>query len=67
MPTPLELDLKDKIHVEFIQAGANIFASFFGLPKEKDQNKVIEIARKIKLVEFVPKSNVKIETDEKKK
>jgi len=41
VPTPLELDLKDKIHVELIQAGANIFASLFGLPKEKDQNKVI--------------------------
>jgi len=33
VPTPLELDFLDKIHVELIQAGANIFASLFGLLK----------------------------------
>lgn len=34
---------------------------------EKDAQKVIEIAKKIPLQPFVPKSNVKIETDDKKK
>ena len=67
VPTPLELDLKDPIHLELIQAGANIYATLFKIPMEKDAQKVIEIAKKIPLQPFVPKSNVKIETDDKKK
>lgn len=66
-PTPLELDLKDPLHVELIQAGANIYASLFNLPLENNPDKVVEIARKVPIVPFVPKSGVKIETDEKKK
>jgi ubiquitin-activating enzyme E1 len=53
VPTPLELNVKDPIHAEFIQAGANIYATMFGIPKEKDQSKVIEIVKKVKLAEFV--------------
>lgn len=67
VPTPLELDLKDPIHLELIQAGANIYATLFKIPMEKDAQKVIEIAKKIPLQPFVPKCNVKIETDDKKK
>lgn len=62
-PIPLELDLKDSLHVELIQAGANIYASLFNLPLEQNPDKVVEIAKKIPLVPFVPKSGVKIETD----
>jgi ubiquitin-activating enzyme E1 len=32
VPTPLQLNLSDAIHAEFIQAGANIYATLFGLP-----------------------------------
>lgn len=62
VPSPLELNVKDPIHAEFIQAGANIYATMFGIPKEKDQSKVIEIVKKVKLAEFVPKGGVAIET-----
>jgi ubiquitin-activating enzyme E1 len=67
VPTALELDLKDPTHIEFIQSGANIFATLFNIPLEKDAHKVIDIARKVKLVEYVPRGNVKIEIDDKKK
>lgn len=67
VPTPLELDFNDKIHVELVQAAANIYATMFKIPMEKDASKVIAIAKKIPLQPFVPKSGVKIETDEKKK
>lgn len=66
VPTPLQLNLKDPIHSELIQAGANIYACMFNLPIEKDKSKVIEIAGKIPLKPFVPRQGVKIETDDKK-
>lgn len=67
VPTALELDFKDPIHVELIQAAANIFACMFNLPLEKNAEKVIEIAKKVPLLAFIPKAGVKVETDEKKK
>lgn len=65
VPTPLELDLNDPIHLELIQAGANIYAAIFNIPLEQDKAKVVEIGKKITPKPFVPK-NVKIETEEKK-
>ena len=67
VPTALELDFNDKIHVELIQSAANIYATMFNIPMEKNADKVVEIAKKIPLKPFVPKAGVKIETDEKKK
>lgn len=67
VPTALELDFNDKIHVELIQSAANIYATMFNIPMETNAAKVVEIAKKIPLQPFVPKAGVKIETDEKKK
>lgn len=60
VPSPLSLNLLDPIHLEFIQAAANIYANIFKLPIEKNKEHVAKLASKIKLVEFVPKNNVKI-------
>lgn len=60
MPTPLDLNVKDALHVELIQSAANIFASIFNLPLEKNPAVVIEIARKVPLAPYVPKNNIKI-------
>ena len=67
MPSPLELNLEDPIHLELVQAGANIYACMFGLPLEVNKKKVAELARNVPLKPFVPREGVKIETDEKKK
>ena len=40
MPKVLRLDNNDKLHVEFIQATANIFAKMCGFPQEKNSQKV---------------------------
>lgn len=61
----MELDLNDPIHAEFIQAGANIYATMFNIPMEKDKARVAEAARKVTPIAFVSR-NVKIETEEKK-
>ena len=65
VPTALQLDLNDPVHSELIQAGANIYAAIFNIPLEKDKAKVMEIAKTVKPIAFIPKK-VKIEVDEKK-
>lgn len=65
VPTPLELDLNDPIHAELIQAGANIYATMFNIPMEKDKARVAEAAKKVAPIPFVSR-NVKIETEDKK-
>ncbi len=49
VPTPLNLDLNDPIHLELVQAGANIFATMFGIPMVSDQSVVVNLAKKVKL------------------
>ena len=34
-PSVIQMDLNDPLHIEVIQAGANIFATIFGIPMEK--------------------------------
>ena len=67
VPTALELNLNDPLHIELIQAAANIYACMFKLPLMRNAEHVVEIAKKIPLQPFVPKSGVKIEVDDKKK
>lgn len=62
VPLPLELNLKDPIHLDLVQAGANIFATMFNIEMCRDKNKVIELAEQVKLPKFIAK-NVKIITD----
>lgn len=61
----MEFSVDDPLHLELVQAGANIFATMFNMPLEKDKQTVAKIASKAYKKPFVPKK-VKIETDEKK-
>jgi ubiquitin-activating enzyme E1 len=67
VPTPLEFDINDPIHLELVQAAANIYATLFKLPMKSNIKEVAELVKKVPLVPFKPKAGVKIETDEKKK
>ncbi len=64
-PLPLELDLKDPLHVDLIQGAANIYASIFGLPLETNKEKVAEIASHVKPPPYIHKV-VKFATEEDK-
>lgn len=63
-PKPIILDLNDPLHIEVVQAGANILASMFGIPQERSQKAIKELAAKVTPEKFVPKK-VKIVVDEK--
>lgn len=64
-PQILEFSVDDPLHLELVQAGANIFATMINIPHEKDKLTVAKIASKANRKPFVPKK-IKIETDEKK-
>lgn len=54
-PHVLEFNPSDPIHLELVQAGANIFATMFNLPKESDKSVVAKIASKAYLKPFIAK------------
>ena len=54
-PSAIPLDLNDPIHVDVVQAAANIYAVVFGIPMEKDVNVVKGHAQNVEPIKFVPK------------
>lgn len=63
-PTPLEFDVKDAEHVNFVQSAASLYAETYGIPVNKDQQALISIAMDIVIPEWAPKSGVKIAADD---
>ena len=63
-PDVINLNLNDPLHLEVVQAGANIFAVIFGIPMEENKHVVKSMAEKVTPVKFTPKK-VHIEVDEK--
>ena len=67
-PRALTFDPTDPGHVAFIQAGAILKAQLYGISIPEwaaDGEKVVEVASRVAVDPFVPKENVKIETDPK--
>lgn len=67
-PRALEFGADDPSHAAFVQAGAILKAQVYGITIPKwasDAQKVVDIAAAIPVEPFVPKENVKIETDPK--
>jgi ubiquitin-activating enzyme E1 len=68
-PTALEFNASDESHAAFIQAAAILKAQVHNISIPDwayNTNEVVQKAAKISIPEFVPKDNVKIETDPKK-
>ena len=63
-PNVISLNLNDPLHLEVVQAGANIFAVIFGIPMEDNKKVIHSLAEKVEPIKFVPKK-IHIETDEK--
>jgi len=72
-PTPINFDVNDPIHLDFIVAASMMRAYNFGIiksefkPQEMEdiRNTIKEYVKKVHPPKFVPKDNIKIETDEK--
>eukprot|EP00343_Euplotes_focardii_P012921 CAMPEP_0205833078 /NCGR_PEP_ID=MMETSP0206-20130828/48682_1 /ASSEMBLY_ACC=CAM_ASM_000279 /TAXON_ID=36767 /ORGANISM="Euplotes focardii, Strain TN1" /LENGTH=1012 /DNA_ID=CAMNT_0053139147 /DNA_START=84 /DNA_END=3122 /DNA_ORIENTATION=+ len=63
-PDVVERESSDEITLHFISACANLIAFNVGVPQNRDKTSIAEIANRIILPVFTPKSNVKIQTEE---
>ena len=59
-PTPEVFDPKNKLHLDFIMATANLHAYNYGLKGERDPQLFFKTLQSIKVPEFSPKQGVKI-------
>lgn len=65
-PSPIPLNLDEKIHNDFIFSYANLIALALGLEQIRDQAAVTEIARTVETKAYVPKK-IKVVTPEEEK
>merc|ERR1719153_1282471 len=57
---PLAWDPEDPMHVDFVEAAANLRAEIYGIEKNKDRGAILAIANKVNVPVFQAKSGIKI-------
>lgn len=63
-PVPLEFDVNNPLHLDYIVAAANLKAAVYGLPFNRNRDEIAKIVSTVQVPVFIPKSGVKIaETD----
>jgi len=63
-PSPVKFNPEETLHIDFVEAGANLYAANLGIPLCRDREKVAGVAKTVKVVEFKPKE-MRIKTDDK--
>jgi len=59
-PTPLVWNSEEEMHIDFVEAAANLKAEIYGIEKNKDRTVIKAIVAKVNVPAFEPKSGVKI-------
>ncbi|XP_059481585.1 ubiquitin-like modifier-activating enzyme 1 [Neocloeon triangulifer] len=59
-PTPLEFDIRNEVHLDFIVAAANLLAQVYGIQKNLDRQRVTEMVQAVDVPHFVPRDGVRI-------
>jgi len=59
-PTPLIWDSQNTMHVDFVEAAANLRAEIYGIEKNHDRSVIKAIIDQLNVPEFQPKSGIKI-------
>ncbi|XP_060520224.1 ubiquitin-like modifier-activating enzyme 1 [Cylas formicarius] len=59
-PVPLEFDVNEPLHLDYVVAAANLKAQVYGIPTDRNRVYVAEVASQVEVPKFVPKSGVKI-------
>lgn len=59
-PTPLEWSSEEPMHLDFVEAAANLRAEVYGIEQNKDRAVIAAIIAKVNVPKFEPKSGVKI-------
>lgn len=61
-PTPIQFDLNNQLHIDFILNAANLYAFNFGINGTNDQEFIKKVLSTIAVQQFEPKTGVKIAT-----
>ncbi|XP_018573299.1 ubiquitin-like modifier-activating enzyme 1 isoform X1 [Anoplophora glabripennis] len=59
-PEPLTFDVNNPLHLDYIVAAANLKATVYGIPVNRDRAYIADVVNKVEIPEFIPKSGVKI-------
>uniref|UniRef100_A0A8C2X7S2 E1 ubiquitin-activating enzyme n=1 Tax=Cyclopterus lumpus TaxID=8103 RepID=A0A8C2X7S2_CYCLU len=59
-PHHLEFSTSNELHMDYVVAGANLFAQTYGMPGSTDRAGVVKILQEVKVPQFTPRSGVKI-------
>ncbi|KAJ8981692.1 hypothetical protein NQ317_003413 [Molorchus minor] len=59
-PEALTFDVNNSLHLDYIVAAANLKATVYGMPTNRDRNYIAQVVNRVEIPEFVPKSGVKI-------
>lgn len=59
-PVPLQFDINNQLHIDYIVAAANLKAKIYGININRDYDDIKNIVSKIQVPVFEPKSGVKI-------
>jgi len=59
-PKPLDFSTDDILHMDFVDAAANLMAEVYGLEKNRNRDEMKSIISMVNVPPFVPKSGVKI-------
>lgn len=63
-PVPLQFNSKEPLHIDYILAAANLKASVYGIPQNRDRKTITEMVEKVVVPDFSPRSGITIaETD----
>ncbi|PVG03605.1 putative UBA1-ubiquitin-protein ligase, E1-like enzyme [Serendipita vermifera] len=63
-PDALKFDAKNPVHLDYIVAAANLHAFNYGLHGNPDLELYAKVASAVKVPEFAPKSNVKVQIND---
>jgi len=63
-PTPIKFDPNVDMHLDFVVAAANLYASNYGVQGSRDRSLVLKSLKNISVPDFVPRSGVKISVTE---
>ncbi|CAG7848457.1 Ubiquitin-activating enzyme E1 1 {ECO:0000269/PubMed:23416107}; AltName: Full=Poly(A)+ RNA transport protein 3 [Serendipita indica DSM 11827] len=63
-PDPLTFDTSNTAHLDYIVAAAHLHAFNYGLHGTNDLDHIAKVASSIKVPEFVPKTNVKVQIND---
>ncbi|KAK0154782.1 Ubiquitin-like modifier-activating enzyme 1 [Merluccius polli] len=59
-PHPLEFSTDNDLHMDYVMAGANLYAQTYGMPSNTDRAALAKILQEINTPVFTPRSGVKI-------